>query len=182
MEMATARILSVLLALFASAVIAAPPASFDAAWTYVSAKGRSERWVVVSSTRSRNEYFQCENLDDVVRCVIPVWVKRVPEHGRYLPFEGREAPYPDVEGSQLKEFLNQVGLAKAEAVLKAQGLVPFFVYSQIKNEQMKTVGTQCDLRVIVPVTYKRFEALAKIYLKEVFGASEADGYEFEADG
>lgn len=170
------------LALCTPAAVAAPLASFGDAWIYISAKNRPERWVVVRSKGSRDGYFQCENLGSVVRCDVPVWIKRLPGRGRYLPFGGRSAPYPDVAGSQLQEILNQARLAKAEAVLKAQGRVPFFIYGQIKNEQREVVGTYCDLRVMVPFTYTRFEELGKNYLKEVFDAPEASGYELETDG
>lgn len=176
------RVLIALIALLASEATAAPPASFDDAWRYISAQGRSERWLIVSSKRSRNEYFECENLDDVVRCVVPVWLKIIPQSGRYLPVGGKETPYPDVEGSRLKEILDKSKVAKAREVLTAHGLVPSVIYSQVKNEQMKVVGTQCDLRVVLPLSHPRFELLVKTYLKSVFGVSESDGYVFETDG
>jgi hypothetical protein len=170
-----------LLVLLAPPAIGAPPASFADAWTYISARNHSERWLIVVSKKSEDQYFQCENLDDVVRCDVPVWIKRLPGGKRYLPVGGRPTPYPDVEGSRLHEYIDQAKLAKAQAVFKSQGLNPVVVYGQVQDEQKKLVGTHCEVRVVVPLAYKRFEPLAKTYLKEVFGTSEADGYGFRTD-
>jgi hypothetical protein len=50
-------------------------AIFTQAWQYVSAKGKPERWIILSSKRSTSEYFQCENMDDVVSCVFRFGLK-----------------------------------------------------------------------------------------------------------
>ena len=175
------RFLIGLLALAAAVAVAAPPQSFEGAWAYISAKGHSERWLVVSSKKSQDEYFECENLDDVVRCVMPVWTRQIQQRGRFLPVGGRRTPYPVVEGSQLRQILDQAQIAKAQAIMKAQGLSPIFVYSQIKNEQMQVVGTQCDIRVVVPFSFKKFGEMSKAYLKDVYAVTDADGYAFETN-
>ena len=176
------RLFVLFIAIFSSSsCFAFQPTSFAEAWRYLSEKNKSERWVVISS-KTKQGYFQCENLDDAVRCVIPVWSKQLQTHSqRVLPIGGRDDPYPEVKGSKMKEFLAQDKVEKAKLILKIYGLEPFYVYSQIQDESEKIIGTQCDVRVMISFKYKNFEKLSKQYLKELFGISEQDGYIFETD-
>lgn len=156
-------------------------ASFSEAWKYLSEKDKSERWVIVSSPKN-SAFFQCENLDEVVRCVIPVWIKELPSHGeRYRPIGGQETPYPDVKGAALTELMSTESATKAMAVLNEFKLDPFYIYSQVMSESNKIIGTQCDIRIVLDLDYKNFEVLTKMYLKKVFDASDVDGYSFEFD-
>jgi hypothetical protein len=167
--------------LWASADTTAAPVSFAEAWRYVSAEGKSDRWIVVQSPK-KDGYFQCENLDDVVRCVVPVWTQEIPTRTqKVLPVGGREEPYPQIPGSTRHDYMNDPTMDQTKRLFAKYGLDPFFVYSQVKDEELRVVGTQCDLRVMLGFDFKRFEALAKDYLKEVYGVTEEDGYGFDSD-
>ena len=176
------RIFIFLVALFLSSqCFASEPSSLTEAWRYISEPLKSERWIVISG-KNNDGYFECENLDDVVRCVVPVWSKQLPtSSSRILPFGGREIPYPEIKGSKHKDFISEEKKERANEILKRMGLSPFYVYSQIKDESGRVVGTQCDIRVMAPFKYKRFEDLAKQYLQEMFGISGNDGYVFSTD-
>lgn len=161
---------------------AAEPTSFADAWRYLAEPNRSERWVVVS-TAQNNGFFQCENLDDVVRCTIPAWEKQLPTRSsRILPVGARKTPYPDIKGAKFKAHLTAAQVDSVKDVLQKMGLDPFLVYSQIQDESGRIVGTLSDIRVMVSMQYKDFEPLAKRYLREVFGITEKDGYVFSTDG
>lgn len=156
--------------------------TFSAAWNYISEPNKSERYLIIGVERERNIFFECENLDDTVRCVVPLWVKRIPETGPYLPVGGRNTPYPDIQGSVHQQLINSNYESKAINVFKEYQLDPFRVYSQIMNKKHEISGTQGDLRVMIPFSFKSFEELAKAYLKEVYGVTESDRYVFDANG
>ena len=159
----------------------AEPKSFADAWSYVSTKGKPERWIVVYSPK-KNGYFQCENLDDAVRCSVPAW-NQVPPNAtkKVLPVGGREKPYPEMPGTKRHVFIKESLVEKSKQLFVKFGLDPFLVYSRVKDENLKIIGTQCDLRVMLSFKFINFEALAKEYLREMFGVTDADGYAFDSD-
>lgn len=157
-------------------------AIFTEAWQYVSVKGKTDRWIILSSKKSRSEYFQCENLDDVVSCVVPVWTKMISKGGIYAPVDPMDSPHPDLDGAIFEELHNSEKVELAQAVFKQRKLSSFFMYHKLENEHGKIVGTSCDLILMLPLGFTEFDMLAKDYLKKVFDATEAEGYELETDG
>ncbi len=149
------------------------------AWKYVSVKGEADRWIILNSKNSKSEYFQCENLDDVVSCVVPVWTKIATRGRVYAPVDPVDSPHPEIEGSVFEELHDSKKVELAQAVFKQYNLSHFFMYHKLENENGKIVGTSCDLIVMLPLNYSEFDSLAKSYLNQVFGAMESSGYELE---
>ena len=177
-----ARLAGVLLLALACGVSrAASPSTFADAWSYVSAPGETSRWVVVTSAVDEDSFFQCQNHDDVVLCAIPVWMKKRPHQGDYRVVGDRDTPYPELDGAKINELLSAERTAAAQKVLRAYGLAPLFIYSKMEGRDGSIFGTQCELRVVLPLQYKQFEQLAKSYLKDVFGRPESAGYRFATD-
>lgn len=171
---------SLLLGLQANASGSVDPLGvINEAWQYVSAKGKTDRWIILSSKKTKSEYFQCENLDDVVSCVVPVWTKIATRGRVYAPVDPMDSPHPEIEGSVFEELHDSKKVELAQAVFKQYNLSHFFMYHKLENENGKMVGTSCDLIVMLPLNYSEFESLAKSYLNQVFGAMESSGYELE---
>ena len=171
---------SLLLGLQANASGSVDPLGvINEAWQYVSVKGKTDRWIILSSKKTKSEYFQCENLDDVVSCVVPVWTKIATRGRIYAPVDPIDSPHPEIEGSVFEELHDSKKVELAQAVFKQYNLSYFFMYHKLENEHGKIVGTSCDLIVMLPLNYTQFESLTKSYLNQVFGVTEDVGYELE---
>jgi hypothetical protein len=102
--------------------------------------------------------------------------------GIYAPVDPLDSPHPDREGAIFEELHNSKKVELAQAVFKQHKLSFFFMYNKLENEQGKIVGTSCDLIIMLPLTFDKFDLLAKDYLQQVFDATEVEGYKLETDG
>lgn len=174
--------LAALAALLAFSLLcrAEPVNSVREAWAYVAEAGRSERWIVISSTKNPG-YFQCENRDAFVLCPIPVWISRVPGSGRYAHTNARGTPYPEIPGSKQQVFLSARQVVSARTALRRMKLSAVDVYSQIHDEERRIIGTAYEVRIALDFNFNEFEKLVDAYMQSVWNTSARDGYAFQTN-
>ena len=148
-------------------------------WNYLISKNKKYQWAVVSL--SRDQYIQCTNEIDYIRCPFPVSVNFTRKPKQFKMIKPRPKPYPIAPNSKQINYLTGTEVNKIKNTLKELNLESFDVYSKIVDENEKAVGSSYDIVLILELDYKHFNLLVNKLFKNVWGASKQQKYFYETD-
>ena len=172
-------ILTAVVLLLASGVGHASPQT-DAAWEYLTRSDNTEQWAVISVDGNPG-YFQCARYPSYLRCPFPVWIKLLPGTRIYASVSSRDAPYPEVEGTETRTFMDSDQVDALVKLLSREGLRFAKLYSRLENEKGADAGTSFEVVLVLELDYDNFGALVAEMLQTVRGADTTSGYRVDTD-
>ncbi|WP_372743329.1 hypothetical protein [Neptunomonas sp.] len=165
---------------FGTSGICFAESQIDDVWEYLTKKENSSQWAVISIEGNRG-FLQCERYDEYLRCPFPVWAKLLPSAKFYAPISVQTSPYPEVEGTETKLYMEANQVKTLISLLSEKKLEYAEVYSQLEDEKGAVAGTSYDVVLILDLDYAKFENLVNEFLNIVWGAGITGDYQIETD-
>ena len=146
------------------------------AWQHLVSDTSGSAWVVISA--ADDQFIQCANMGDFIRCPFPVSVSVKPGTDLTTTIENRLQPFPELPGSERVEYISAERTAAIRQALERRHQQVYDVYGRLADEHGQEVGTSHDLVIALDLDYADFETLVNGVFADVWGVGPGQHYTY----